>query len=105
MREYERFEKGPANSNNSTAMQQKQLEDANARIITAIQKLSRFVARDKKHAVYDPPVVAIFDECHRCQFGDMHEEITKLFRRHHLGSDGRWTTGQMIPINGGYTTK
>ena len=85
MREYERFEKGAANSNTSTAVLQKQLEDANARIIiTTIQKLSRFVARNKKHPVYDAHVVVIFDECHRSQFGDMHTEITQTFKRYHL---------------------
>jgi type I restriction enzyme R subunit len=57
MREYERFEKGAANSNTSTAVLQKQLEDANARIIiTTIQKLSRFVIKNKKHPVYDADV-------------------------------------------------
>jgi type I restriction enzyme R subunit len=28
--------------------------------------------------------VVIFDECHRSQFGDMHEEITRSFKRYHL---------------------
>jgi type I restriction enzyme R subunit len=85
MREYERFEKGAANSNTSTAVLQRQLEDANARIIiTTIQKLSRFVARNKKHPVYDAHVVVIFDECHRSQFGDMHTEIIRVFNRYHL---------------------
>ena len=85
MREYERFEKGAANSNTSTAVLQKQLEDPNARIIiTTIQKLSRFVAGNRKHPVYDAHVVVIFDECHRSQFGDMHAEITRVFRRYHL---------------------
>lgn len=85
MREYERFEKGAANSNASTVVLQKQLEDSNARIIiTTIQKLSRFVANNKKHPVYDAHVVVIFDECHRSQFGDMHAEITRTFRRYHL---------------------
>jgi type I restriction enzyme R subunit len=85
MREYERFEKGAANSNTSTAVLQKQLEDPNARIIiTTIQKLSRFVARNKKHPVYEAHVVVIFDECHRSQFGDMHAEITRVFQRYHL---------------------
>jgi type I restriction enzyme R subunit len=85
MREYERFEKGAANSNTSTAVLQKQLEDPNARIIiTTIQKLSRFVAKNKKHAVYEAHVVVIFDECHRSQFGDMHAEITRVFQRYHL---------------------
>lgn len=85
MREYERFEKGAANSNTSTAVLQKQLEDPDARIIiTTIQKLSRFVASNKKHPVYDAHVVVIFDECHRSQFGDMHAEITRVFKRYHL---------------------
>ena len=85
MREYERFEKGAANSNTSTAVLQKQLEDPNARIIiTTIQKLSRFVAKHKKHPIYDAHVVVIFDECHRSQFGDMHAEITRVFKRYHL---------------------
>ena len=85
MREYERFEKGAANSNTSTAVLQKQLEDPDARIIiTTIQKLSRFVAKNRKHPVYDQHVVVIFDECHRSQFGDMHAEITKQFKRYHL---------------------
>ncbi|QDX80263.1 DEAD/DEAH box helicase [Denitratisoma sp. DHT3] len=85
MREYERFEKGAANSNTSTAVLQRQLEDANARIIiTTIQKLSRFVAKNRKHPVYDAHVVVIFDECHRSQFGDMHQEITRVFKRYHL---------------------
>jgi type I restriction enzyme, R subunit len=85
MREYERFEKGAANSNASTAVLQRQLEDPNARIIiTTIQKLSRFVAKNKSHPVYDAHVVVIFDECHRSQFGDMHSEITRVFKRYHL---------------------
>jgi len=85
MREYERFEKGAANSNASTAGLQKQLEDPNSRIIiTTIQKLSRFVVKNKKHPVYDAHVVVIFDECHRSQFGDMHTEITRVFKRYHL---------------------
>ncbi|KXK57194.1 MAG: type I restriction endonuclease subunit R [Chlorobi bacterium] len=85
MLEYERFEKGAANSNTSTAVLQKQLEDSSSRIIvTTIQKLSRFVASNKHHPVYGKHVVLIFDECHRSQFGDMHAQITKAFNRYHL---------------------
>lgn len=85
MREYERFEKGAANSNASTAVLQRQLESPNARIIiTTIQKLSRFVAKNRKHPVYGQHMVVIFDECHRSQFGDMHADITRVFKRYHL---------------------
>lgn len=85
MREYDRFEKGAANSNTSTAVLRKQLEDPGARIIiTTIQKLSTFIAGNKGHAIYDGHVVIIFDECHRSQFGDMHAAITKAFKRYNL---------------------
>lgn len=85
MREYDRFEKGAANSNTSTAVLKKQLEDPGARIIiTTIQKLSTFIAANKGHAIYDRHVVIVFDECHRSQFGDMHTAITKAFKRYNL---------------------
>ena len=85
MKEYDRFEKGCANSNTSTAVLKKQLEDPNARIIiTTIQKLSTFVNRNKVHAVYNQHVVMIFDECHRSQFGDMRDDIVKSFKKYHI---------------------
>ena len=85
MKEYDRFEKGAANSNTSTAVLKKQLEDDNAHIIiTTIQKLSTFIKKEKSHPVYEKRVVIIFDECHRSQFGDMHMAIVKDFRKYHL---------------------
>ena len=85
MREYDKFEKGAANSNTSTAILTKQLSDPNARIIvTTIQKLDRFIARNSGHAIFEGHVVLIFDECHRSQFGDMHAAITKAFKNYHL---------------------
>lgn len=85
MKEYDRFEKGCANSNRSTAILKKQLEDSNARIIiTTIQKLSTFIKKNNGHEVYDKHVVIIFDECHRSQFGDMHKAIVSSFKKYHL---------------------
>jgi len=85
MREYDRFEKGAANSNTSTAVLKRQLEDPDARIIiTTIQKLATFIAGNKGHRIYDGHVVIIFDECHRSQFGEMHTAVTKAFRRYNL---------------------
>ncbi len=85
MREYDKFEKGAANSNTSTAVLTKQLGDPNARIIiTTIQKLDRFIARNSGHEIFGGHVVLIFDECHRSQFGDMHAAITKAFKNYHL---------------------
>lgn len=85
MKEYDRFEKGAANSNTSTAILKKQLENPNARIIiTTIQKLATFIKKNQEHEVYDKRVVIIFDECHRSQFGDMHIAITRRFKKYHL---------------------
>ena len=85
MKEYDRFEKGAANSNTSTAILKKQLEDDKSRIIiTTIQKLSTFVNKNKDHPVFNKHVVIIFDECHRSQFGDMHAAIVKNFKKYHL---------------------
>ena len=85
MKEYDCFEKGAANSNTSTAVLKRQLEDDNARIIiTTIQKLATFIKKNAGHSVFDKRVVIIFDECHRSQFGDMHQAITKYFKKYHL---------------------
>ncbi|MCM1451736.1 MAG: type I restriction endonuclease subunit R [Clostridium sp.] len=85
MREYDRFEKGAANSNGSTAVLKRQLDDPNARIIiTTIQKLSNFIGRNSQHKVYGQHCVLIFDECHRSQFGDMHKAIVKKFKKYHM---------------------
>ena len=85
MKEYDRFEKGAANSNTSTAVLKKQLENPNARIIiTTIQKLATFIKKNPGHEVYQKHVVIIFDECHRSQFGDMHTAIVKNFKKYHL---------------------
>lgn len=85
MQEYDRFEKGAASSNTSTAILAGQLDDPKARIIvTTIQKLNNFVSANPKHEVYGKHVVIIFDECHRTQFGDMHDAITRAFRQYNL---------------------
>lgn len=60
MKEYDRFEKGAANSNTSTKILQKQMEDDNARIIiTTIQKLDKFISKNKEHEVYKKHIVMI----------------------------------------------
>lgn len=85
MKEYDRFEKGAANSNTSTAILKKQLEDPNAKIIiTTIQKLGIFIDKNKGHDVFGKHVVMVFDECHRSQFGEMHSQIISAFKKYHL---------------------
>jgi len=97
MKEYERFEKGSANSNTSTTILKRQLEDPNANIIiTTIQKLSTFIKKNKGHEVFSKHLVIIFDECHRSQFGDMHKAITKSFKKYHISG---FTGAPIFTIN------
>jgi type I restriction enzyme R subunit len=85
MKEYQRFQDGAANSNTNTSILKKQLEDNTSRIIiTTIQKLSIFIAKNDKHEVTKKRVVLIFDECHRSQFGDMNAAIRKAFSNYNL---------------------
>ena len=85
MKEYDRFEKGAANSNTNTNILKEQLENSGCRIIiTTIQKLSTFIKKYKGHEVFNKHVVIIFDECHRSQFGEMHTSIVKNFKKYHI---------------------
>jgi len=85
MREYDKFEKGAANSNKSTKVLQSQIESDSCRIIvTTIQKLDVFISKNKAHPIYNKNIVIIFDECHRSQFGEMHSEIIKSFKKYIL---------------------
>lgn len=85
MKEYDRFEKGAANSNTSTTILKRQLENPEAHIIiTTIQKLATFIKKNPGHEVYQKHVVIIFDECHRSQFGDMHGAIVHNFKKYYL---------------------
>ena len=103
MKEYDRFEKGAANSNTSTAVLKRQLEDSNSRIIiTTIQKLATFIKKNSGHEVFDKRVVIIFDECHRSQFGDMHLAITRYFKRYHLFG---FTGTPIFAVNAGVSKK
>jgi type I restriction enzyme, R subunit len=85
MKEYDRFEKGSVSPNKDTSALKKQLEDKESRIIvTTIQKLSIFINKYKKHEITKQRVVLIFDECHRSQFGDMHQAIRSAFSNYNL---------------------
>ena len=85
MKEYDRFEKGAANGSKSTKQLEKNLSDSAARIIiTTIQKLDVFISKNKSHDIYKKRIVIIFDECHRSQFGAMHQKIIKAFRNYHI---------------------
>ncbi|BAY71484.1 type I site-specific deoxyribonuclease [Trichormus variabilis NIES-23] len=52
-------------------------------IVTTIQKLNRAIKSPRHEAAMsglkDQPIVFIFDECHRSQFGETHKNILKFF--------------------------
>jgi len=83
MLEYDHFEPGCANSNSNTKILINQLNDDECSIIiTTIQKLTNALKSNEKIKVLDQNIVLIFDECHRSQFGDMHNLIVKRFKRY-----------------------
>ncbi len=85
MKEYDRFQKDAANSNKSVAVLTRQLEDPTKKIIiTTIQKLGIFIKKNKGHPIFLRHIVMIFDECHRSQFGELHGDIVKNFKKFHL---------------------
>ena len=99
MKEYDRFEKGAADSNSSTAILERQLRDPKSHIIiTTIQKLSTFIKKNKNHEIYTRQIVIIFDECHRSQFGDMHDAIVKSFKQYYMFG---FTGTPIFPANAG----
>jgi type I restriction enzyme R subunit len=100
MKEYDRFEKGAANSNSSTSILERQLRDEKSKIIiTTIQKLSTFIKKNAKdHPAFDKQIVIIFDECHRSQFGDMHAAIVSSFKKYYMFG---FTGTPIFPANSG----
>ncbi|EGQ8086255.1 type I restriction endonuclease subunit R [Vibrio vulnificus] len=53
-------------------------------VVTTLQKLNNVVTKkrylNEMEALKDKRIVFIFDECHRSQFGDTHQNITQFFQ-------------------------
>lgn len=85
MNEYDKFQKGAANSTKNTDALKKALKDDESKIIiTTIQKLNNLISKNPQLSIYNEEVVIIFDECHRSQFGDMHKSIIKNFKKYYI---------------------
>jgi len=83
--EYKKLEADVVTQTRNTEALRKQIEDPDRPIVvTTIQKLSRFVEKHKGHEIADKPVVIIYDECHRSQFGAMHALIKRYFKKYAL---------------------
>ncbi|WP_151690408.1 type I restriction endonuclease subunit R [Acinetobacter junii] len=83
-REFNAFKAESVDSTDSTYTLVKQLDQRHDKlIVTTIQKLNRAISTDRYLESIDylknKKVVFIFDECHRSQFGDTHQNIKKFF--------------------------
>ena len=82
MKEYQRFSRDSVNGSDSTAGLKRNLEkDDNKIVVTTIQKLNNLMKSEPDLPIYGKPVVFIFDECHRSQFGEAQKNLKKKFKR------------------------
>ncbi|CAE6880037.1 Subunit R is required for both nuclease and ATPase activities [Vibrio sp. B1FIG11] len=94
--EFNAFAKGCVDSTDNTNMLFHQLIDKpikgkkinenrnNKLVVTTLQKLNNVVTKKRylseMEALRDKRIIFIFDECHRSQFGDTHQNITQFFQ-------------------------
>jgi len=87
-KEFNFFSEGCVDGTNNTKALVKQMAGKNSLIVTTIQKLNTAISKDRYESAManlkDQPVVFIFDECHRSQFGDSHKNIVSFFNQAQL---------------------
>lgn len=88
-REFNGFSKGSVDETTDTRTLVKQLNDDSCKLIlTTIQKLNNAIMKEhylsKVTHLRDKKFVFIFDECHRSQFGDTHQNIKQFFKNAQL---------------------
>jgi type I restriction enzyme, R subunit len=88
-REFNGFSKGSVDETTDTHTLVKQLNDDSCKLIlTTIQKLNNAIMKEhylsKVSHLQDKKFVFIFDECHRSQFGDTHQNIKQFFKNAQL---------------------
>ncbi len=84
-REFNGFAKGSVDATTDTRNLVKQLNDDSIKLVlTTIQKLNNAIMKEhylsKVTHLQDKKFVFIFDECHRSQFGDTHQNIKQFFK-------------------------
>ncbi|MBD1574594.1 type I restriction endonuclease subunit R [Vibrio sp. S17_S38] len=98
--EFNAFSKGSVDSTDNTSMLFHQLTDKPIKgreentnrntklVVTTLQKLNNVVTKPRylkeMAALQEQRIVFIFDECHRSQFGDTHQNIVSFFKRAQL---------------------
>ena len=82
MKEYKRFSPNSVNGSTSTDGLKANIEKTDNKIIvTTIQKLNNLMKSETDLPIYHKPVVFIFDECHRSQFGEAQKNLKKYFKK------------------------
>lgn len=89
VQEFNHFYPDSVNENQHTHALVQQLEDTDRRlIVTTIQKLNLAIKYDKFQEriafLQDKPIIFIFDECHRSQFGETNINIKRFFKNHQM---------------------
>ena len=87
MNEFNAFKKDSVDVTDNTQSLIRQLTDNTKLVLTTIQKLNNAVSdrfAGKIEALRHKKIVFIFDECHRSQFGETHDRITKFFDKSQL---------------------
>jgi len=87
MNEFNAFKKDSVDVTDNTQSLIRQLTDNTKLVLTTIQKLNNAVSerfKGKIEPLRHKKIVFIFDECHRSQFGETHERITKFFEKSQL---------------------
>lgn len=84
-RGFNAFKAESVDSTDNTSTLVKQLDQRHDKlIVTTIQKLNKAISTDRYLEYIDylkeKKVVSIFDECHRSQFGETHQNIKKFFK-------------------------
>ena len=83
IKEFNAFSEGSVDATSNTKKLVEQFGDDTKLIVTTLQKLNTAICKSKyletMEAMKDEPMVFIFDECHRSQFGDTHRRITEYF--------------------------
>jgi type I restriction enzyme R subunit len=87
MNEFNAFKKDSVDVTDNTQSLVRQLTDNTKLVLTTIQKLNNAVSErfaGKIELLRHKKIVFIFDECHRSQFGETHDRITKFFDKSQL---------------------
>ena len=87
-KEFNSFSDGSVDGTDNTRALVKQFADDTPLIVTTIQKLNTAIVKERylstMESLKDKPLVFIFDECHRSQFGETHLRINKFFNNNQM---------------------